>query len=243
MGLTDADGSQFYQNAGNGSGYAGYYNVAADAYQSNWDSTVATLKKYYNYDEASGKFTDIPSMTYLYNTNEIHKDIGENIQGIFASVGANINLQNQEWNTFLDTRKAGDYTVARNGWLADYNDPISFLDMWTTISGNNDVQFGKGDHKDVAAYSVDCTDLGVDLKVDNGTWAQTYNALMAKIKSCTDNKTRYALMHRAEDLLMQTGCLTPVYYYTDIYMLSKKVSGFFSNPLGYKYFMHSTVNN
>ena len=53
------------------------------------------------------------------------------------------NLENQEWNTFLNTRKAGDYSIARNGWVADYNDPICFLDMWTTESGNNDCQFGR----------------------------------------------------------------------------------------------------
>ena len=147
MGLTDADGTQFYQNAGSNS-FTGYYDVSADAYQSNWNSAIETLKKYYNYDEASGKFTDIPTMTYLYNTNENHKAIGENIQGIFSGLGINMNLENQEWATFLETRKAGDYTVARNGWLADY---------------------------------------------------------------------------------------------TDIYMIDSSVKGFFSNPLGYKYFMYCTV--
>jgi oligopeptide transport system substrate-binding protein len=49
------------------------------------------------------------------------------------------------------------------------------------------------------------------------------------------------MMHAAEDLLMQTGCITPLYYYTDIYMLSSSVHGFFANPLGYKYFMYTTV--
>lgn len=238
MGLTDADGSQFYMNAGGNSDYAGYFNVSADAYQSNWDSAIETLKKYYTYDEATGKFSDLPSMTYLYNTNENHKAIAENVQGIFATIGANMSLENQEWATFLETRKAGDYTVARNGWLADYNDPISFLDMWTTASGNNDVQFGKGDNESVKAYSVDCTGLGVNLKVENGTWAETYDALIAEIKKCTDEKTRYGLMHKAEDMLMETGCITPIYFYTDIYMLSDNVTDFFSNPLGYKYFMY-----
>ena len=47
-------------------------------------------------------------------------------------------------------------------------------------------------------------------------------------------------MHRAEDLLMSTGCITPLYFYTDIYMLDENVEGFFSNPLGYKYFMYCT---
>ena len=48
-------------------------------------------------------------------------------------------------------------------------------------------------------------------------------------------------MHVAEDMLMSTGALTPIYYYTDMYMLSSKVSGFFSNPLGYKYFMYTRI--
>ena len=48
-------------------------------------------------------------------------------------------------------------------------------------------------------------------------------------------------MHEAEDLLMSTGCIVPLYYYTDIYMLDSNVHGFFSNPLGYKYFMYCTI--
>ena len=48
------------------------------------------------------------------------------------------------------------------------------------------------------------------------------------------------MMHIAEDMLMSTGCLTPLYFYTDIYMLDDSVQGFYSNPLGYKYFMHCT---
>ena len=48
-------------------------------------------------------------------------------------------------------------------------------------------------------------------------------------------------MHIAEDLLMSTGCICPLYFYTDTYMISKTVKGFFSNPLGYKYFMYCTI--
>ncbi|MCR4738859.1 MAG: peptide ABC transporter substrate-binding protein [Lachnospiraceae bacterium] len=239
MGLTDADGSQFYENANDGKG--GYYAVDKDSLQSNFDSAVETLKKYYTYDDASGKFTDFPSMTYLYNTSEGHKAIGEYLQSALAQIGITMNLENQEWNTFLETRKNGDYSIARNGWLADYNDPISFLDMWTTASGNNDVQFGKGDNVSVKAYSIDLTDLGYDTKVTDGTWAETYDVVISDIKSCTDTDTRYALMHKAEDLLMSTGCICPLYFYTDIYMIDSGVKGFFSNPLGYKYFMYATM--
>lgn len=155
--------------------------------------------------------------------------------------GYHHDLTNQEWNTFLNTRKDGNYTIARNAWLADYNDPISFLDMWTSSSGNNDAQFGKDAHADIAMYSLDLTPYGIDYKVDNGTWAETYEYLISTIKSCTDTNTRYELMHLAEDMLMETGCVMPIYFYTDLYMLDSSVQGFYSNPLGYKYFMHCTI--
>ena len=239
MGMTNPDGTEFYKTAGHNDGFDGYYNVSKDAVKDNYNQAVEILKKYYEFDGA--KFTNFPAMTYLYNTSEGHKAIGEYLQAQLAGIGITMNLENQEWNTFLNTRKEGNYSIARNGWLADYNDPICFLDMWTTGSGNNDVQFGKGAHKDAAIYSLDLSDLGFDVKVENGTWADTYDVLIKTIKSCTDNAKRYELMHRAEDLLMSTGCICPLYFYTDTYMISKDVEGFFSNPLGYKYFMYCTV--
>ena len=190
----------------------------------------------------SGSSTKSPSFTYLYNTSEGHKAIGEYLQAALKQAGITMNLENQEWNTFLNTRKEGQYTIARNGWLADFNDPISFLDMWVSNSGNNDVQFGKGAHKDLKMYNLDLTSLGYDTKVENGTWAETYDVLITKIKTCTDTAKRYQMMHMAEDMLMDTGCIIPLYYYTDLYMIDDKVDGFFSNPLGYKYFMYATNN-
>ena len=239
MGMTDADGSEFYKNAGTSEEFDGYYDVSKEAIEDNFNSAIETLKKYYDWD--GEKFTNFPTITYLYNTSDAHKLIGEYLQSALAAVGINMQLENQEWATFLNTRKDGGYTVARNGWLADYNDPICFLDMWTSVSGNNDVQYGKGAHKDLAMYDLDLTELGYDIKVEDGTWAQTYDVLIAEIKACTDNDTRYALMHVAEDMLMATGAITPLYYYTDIYMVDDSVSGFFANPLGYKYFMYCEV--
>ena len=241
MGMTNPDGTEFYKTAGDSKDYDGYYDVSAKATTSNFDKAIEILKKYYKYDEASKKFTNFPTLTYLYNTNEGHKAIGEYLQSAMANIGITMNLENQEWNTFLQTRKNGDFSVARNGWLADYNDPICFLDMWVTASGNNDVQFGKGAHAGVKAYSLDLTKYGYDVKVENGTWAETYDVLISTIKGCTDNEKRYEMMHLAEDMLMSTGCIVPLYFYTDIYMISKTVDGFFSNPLGYKYFMYTTV--
>lgn len=241
MGMTDADGSEFYKNAGHNDGFVGYYDVSEDAYEDNFSQAIEILSKYYDYDETTGQFTNFPTLTYLYNTSEGHKAIGEYLAATLASVGITMNLENQEWNTFLNTRKNGDFSVARNGWLADFNDPITFLDMWTTASGNNDVQFGKGAKADLAIYNLDLTPYGLDIKVENGTWAETYDVLIGEIKKCTDVENRYAMMHVAEDMLMDTGCLVPLYFYTDLFMLDDSVNGFFSNPLGYKYFYKADV--
>ena len=242
MGMTDADGSEFYKNAGHNDGFVGYYDVSEDAYEDNFSQAIEILSKYYDYDETTGQFTNFPTLTYLYNTAESHKAIGEYLAATLASVGITMNLENQEWNTFLNTRKSGDFSVARNGWVADYNDPSTFLDMWVSASGNNDVQFGKGAKADLAIYNLDLTPYGLDIKVENGTWAETYDVLIGEIKKCTDVENRYAMMHLAEDMLMDTGCLVPLYFYTDLFMLDDSVNGFFSNPLGYKYFYKADVD-
>ena len=236
-GMSDNNGGNFALNSNGGKGY---YSVDKAAFQANFDEAVKILKKYYDYDGT--KFTNAPTLKYLYNTSDGHKAIGEYIQGALAAVGINMTLENQEWNTFLNTRKDGDYSVARNGWVADYTDPICFLDMWISGSGNNDVQYGKGNHANLKIYDLDLTSYGLDIKVENGTWAETYDVLISEIKKCSDMEKRYSMMHLAEDMLMATGCLTPIYYYTDLYMASSKIEGFYSIPLGYKYFQNTTVD-
>ncbi len=197
---------------------------------------AACGEKENNGDEKSAP----PTLTYLYNEGDGHKAIGEYLQGALAAAGINMTLESQEWNTFLNTRKDGKFTIARNGWLGDYNDPISFLDMWISTSGNNDCQLGKGAHATVAIYNLDMTKWGGE-NVTNGTWAQTYDVIITMIKKETDNAKRLEMMHAAEDLLMSTGTIVPLYYYTDLYMIDDSVKGFYSSPLGYKYFSTTTV--
>ena len=236
--LKDSDGKSFASHAGKSKDYEGYYDVSSKAVKSNYKKAVEILKKYYKYDEKSGKFTNFPTLTYLYNTDDAHKAIGEYIQSTLANAGITLQLENQEWATFLATRKAGDFTIARNGWVADYNDPTTFLEMWQTHSGNNDMQFGKGEHQNLAMYDLDLTKFGKDVNVKNGTWAQTYDVLIDAIKTTPDDKARYEMMHMAEDMIMSTGCITPLYYYTDPYLLASDVEGFYKNPLGFTFFWH-----
>ena len=244
-GLSDPAGGEFVDHNGNNRDGAGYYKKGeTDAdYNANVAEAIALLKEVgYNYDESTKKFTDFPAFKYLYNTSSGHQAIAENIKDTLAKYGINVNLENQDWSTFLQTRKEGNYDVARNGWVADYDDPSSYLTMWTTVSGNNDCQFGRNAHKDAAIYSADLNNNGkIDDNEKNLTWAQSYDALMANAAKETDPAKRFQILHAAEDVLMSTGAICPIYYYTDIYMLKSNVSGFFSSPLGYKFFMYCSV--
>ena len=236
--LKDSDGKSFASHAGKSKDYEGYYDASSKAVKSNYKKAVEILKKYYKYDDKTGKFTNFPTLTYLYNTDDAHKAIGEYVQSTLANAGIKLQLENQEWATFLTTRKAGDFTIARNGWVADYNDPTTFLEMWQTHSGNNDMQFGKGEHQNLGMYDLDLTKFGKDVNVKNGTWAQTYDVLIDTIKTTPDDKARYQMMHMAEDMIMSTGCITPLYHYTDPYLLASDVEGFYKSPLGFSFFWH-----
>ena len=233
MGLTEPDGKEFIEKNGpNGDG-AGYYSVAKEDYTKNCEEAVELLK---GVAASSGKFTvgednklvGFPKLVYLTNEGSGHEAIAEYLQQAWGVYGIEIEIQVQEWATFLNTRKNGDYSIARNGWLGDYNDPISFLDMWITSSGNNDCQFGKGAHASYAGY-------------DGKTWADSYDKIIGEVKTSTDATKRFELMHDAEDILMETGAICPIYYYTDIFMCSESIDGFFASPLGYKYFMYASI--
>lgn len=239
MGLTEPDGSEYISKNGPKGDGKGYYSVenTEDAYLANCAEAVKLLE---GVAKSSGKFTvtdgkvsGFPTLTYITNEGSGHEAIAAYLQQVWSQYGFDIKVEVQEWATFLNTRKNGAYSVARNGWLGDYNDPISFLDMWITASGNNDCQFGKGAHASFAAYSYNGK--------DNLTWSQAYDACIAAVKAEGDANKRFALMHEAENILMSTGAICPLYYYTDIFMCSKSIDGFFSTPLGFKYFMYATV--
>lgn len=234
--MTDADGvTEFVATNGVNRDGAGYFSVAEADYAANCDEAIALLtavaESSGKFTVADGKVTGFPTMTYITNEGTGHEALATYMQGVYAKYGITMQIEVQEWNTFLDTRKAGDYSFARNGWLSDYNDPISFLDMWISESGNNDCQFGKDAHATYAAYSY-----GGE---DGLTWAESYDKLIADIKASTDPAERFELMHKAEDMIMSTGAICPIYYYTDQYMCSDSIEGFFASPLGYKYFMYA----
>lgn len=148
-GMMDGNGGEFranddaytYPNAD----AVGYFDPSYDAYDANLAEAVELLKEAgYEFDDNNKLSADTPiNITYITNEGTGHVAIAEALQQDFAAIGANVTIETSEWNVFLNDRKAGNYDMARNGWLADFNDPINMLEMWTTNSGNNDVQFGR----------------------------------------------------------------------------------------------------
>ena len=118
----------------------GYYGTEVDV-----DGAIELLKfAGYEFDDNGMLSADTPiSFEYLTNATSGHVAIAECIQQDLAAVGIEMTIRSIDWNVFLNERKEGNYDIARNGWIADFNDPINMLEMWTTNSGNNDAQFGR----------------------------------------------------------------------------------------------------
>lgn len=116
----------------------GYFSLTPSV-----EAAAALLKEAGLEVGADNRLTTPLTMTYIHNTSAAHAAIAELIQQDLAQVGIELKLESLEWNVFLNERKEGNFDFARNGWIADFNDPINMLEMWTTDSGNNDAQFGR----------------------------------------------------------------------------------------------------
>ena len=81
------------------------------------------------------------SLEYLTNEATSHVKIAEAMQQDLAAIGIDMTIKQCDWNVFLQERKNGNFDFAREGWIADFNDPINMLEMWITSSGNNDCQY------------------------------------------------------------------------------------------------------
>lgn len=217
-GMADGNGAEFKTNS--------YFDATATG-AGNVEQAKALLEEcgYSFTEDGNGGYTISPALGFEYIINEAtsHQQIAEAIQADLSILGIQVTIKTEDWNVFLDDRKNGNFGVARDGWVADYNDPINMLEMWTSDSGNNNAQFGKGSGSSAP------------------DWAE-YDALVAEIRTTTDFAERVELMHEAEDILMATNAVVPLYYYNDIYMQKSNVSGTYATIYGMKYFMYATKN-
>lgn len=121
----------------NGSKYAGLAYTWAT-----WsrEQRLAEAKKLYA--EAGYSASNPYKVTIMYNTNEMYKKISVALASMWKeNLGVQVDVQNQDWKTFLQTRHKGSYQIARGGWFADYNNVTTYNLLYQCGNPQNDTQW------------------------------------------------------------------------------------------------------
>ena len=199
-GIVDENGS-FYDNANGGSPYI------ADDYEANLAEAKKLLEEA-GYPNGEG----YPTIEYSTNDAGYHVPLAEYLQQAWGDLGITLTINKMEWSSFTPARRAGEYDVARNGWVMDYNDPSNMIELFCTGNGNND---GK--------YSNEEFDAAVEAS------------------KVADAAEHFAQLHNAEDVLMEDmGCI-PVAYYNDFWLQSPALKGTWHSPYGYWYLQYGYI--
>ena len=149
-------------------------------------------------------------ITFFYNDSPGHKEIAVAAQSMWKELGIDVTIKAQEFAQFLEflgPPPADAVDMYRLGWIADYVDPMNFLELWTSESGNNNSRFA----------------------------SPAYDRLIAQARNTPDDAKRYELYRRAEAML--TGPqgampIAPIYWYTYTNLERESVKDSFEiNPL------------
>lgn len=164
-----------------------YRNEHKDDY---FTENVEEAKKLLEQGMKEEGYTKLPEITLTYNSSEGHKKIALAVADMWKkNLGVDVKTENQEWAVFIENRQNLNYQVARAGWSADYNDPMTFMDMWVTGGGNNDTGFSN----------------------------EEYDKLIKEAKNSEDMALRDANFAKAEEILIKDNqVLMPIYYYTNV---------------------------
>ncbi|MDC2972167.1 peptide ABC transporter substrate-binding protein [Gammaproteobacteria bacterium] len=142
-----------------------------------------------------------PKLEILFNTNEGHRKVALAIQQMWQNeLGIEVELVNQDWKVYLSREMVGDFQISRAGWIGDYEDPNTFLDLMRPNRGNN----------------------------KTGWENMEFDALVEEANTINDQEKRYELLNEAEKILIDNMPIIPLYTYVRVYQLSPDVKGF--NP-------------
>ncbi|MDT2047367.1 oligopeptide ABC transporter substrate-binding protein [Priestia aryabhattai] len=151
-------------------------------------------------------YEKLPQVTLTYSTDDTHKKIAEALQQMFKeNLGVDVKLANMEWNVFQEEQKALKFQLSRSSFLADYADPINFLENFQT------------------GHSMNRT-----------AWSnEKYDQLIQEAKNEADEKKRFELMYEAEKLLFDEMPIIPIHFYNYVFLTNENVSGIVRHPVGY----------
>lgn len=174
----------------------------------------------------------------LYNTLEAHKKLAEVVADqLRRNLGIEARAYNQEWQSFVTTVRNRDYVMARYGWIGDYVDPNTFLDLWLTDGGNNNTGWSHATYDRLLAAAAD-PDAFVRGGADRGLpWrepqrvaerlAQVDRAAGPASRRDALASLRMELLREAEAILLQEGLpIVPIYFYVNSGLIGPEVEGF-----------------
>jgi len=175
----------------------------------------------------------------LYNTNESHRKVAEVVADqLRRNLGIEARAYNQEWQSFLTTVKNLDYDISRYGWIGDYEDPNTFLDMWLTGGGNNNTGFGEPVFDRWIAAAGDLESFLARTDMMDEPWqepdrirervAEFEIAQSPEERRSALGKLRMQILREAEAILMGDAIpIVPIYFYVNSGLLAPEVKGFY----------------
>ena len=129
----------------------------------------------------------LPQITLRYNTSEGHRQVAEAVQAMWRKhLGIHVEIENQEWKVYLKSLETRDYQLGRFGWIGDYPDPFTFLELFTAHNGNN----------------------------RSGWSSSAYDEILRKANFQRDPALRLEQLREAERIFARELPVIPVYVYT-----------------------------
>ena len=201
-GVDDVETGKFLENSKAANGGKTYIS---EDYKANLEEAKKALAEA-GYPEGKG----FPTITYSTNDTGYHKALAEYLQQVYKDLGITMNIDIVDWSSFTPKRRAGEYEMARNGWVMDYNDASNMIELFVSSNGNND---GK--------YNNPAFDKAVnDSKV-------------------ADKTAHFAALHEAEKIVSEDYGFIPVAYYNDFWLQSTSLKGTWHSPYGYWYLQYA----
>ncbi|TDL80368.1 peptide ABC transporter substrate-binding protein [Peribacillus frigoritolerans] len=151
-------------------------------------------------------YDKLPEVTLTYSTDDTHKKIAEALQQMFKeNLGVDVKLANLEANVFATDQKALKFQLSRSSFLADYADPVNFLENFQT------------------GHSMNRT----------GWTNAEYDQLIKDSKNESDEAKRFEMLYKAEKILFEEAPIIPIHFYNQVYLQNEDVSGIVRHPVGY----------
>jgi oligopeptide transport system substrate-binding protein len=141
-------------------------------------------------------------ITISYNTNDLHKKVTLAIASMWKQVFGDkaivVDSNNQEWKTFLQTRHKGDYDVARDAWIADYDSIDSYTNLYECNNPQNN--------------SHSCS--------------PEFDKLITEAQNTQDDAKRVELTRQALQIAQDNYAIIPLYQYTYFRLIKPNVTGY-----------------